>query len=139
MERYQINGIDALEFDREIDAIWARLHSDKGIAEDAEDARIDLTLLKGVSRGDVFSIKVKQHGITGPEAIDIVLGSGIVGIQIVAYDVWKKLFLPRLQERFGKERIKPVAGEGEPKAKPPKKAPRKAASSKAKPKKPAKR
>jgi hypothetical protein len=106
MERYEVRVVEMRDVIKEIDSLWNRLQSDELLKEDCEDAGVDLSKLAGMSRAGVIDIKAPGHGISGAELFDVSIVSAISGAHVVAYDLWKRVILPRLEKRFGKGAIK---------------------------------
>jgi hypothetical protein len=90
----------------EIDRIWKALQADEVLQEDALDVGIDVSKFAGMSRAEALAITTPAHGITGAELFDVTAVSAISGMHVVFYDLWKRVILPRLQQRFGKDAIK---------------------------------
>jgi hypothetical protein len=106
MERYELRIVEMPDLIMEIDSLWDRLQSDDALKEDASDAGIDLSKLPRVRRSKAIKIETVGHGISGAELFDASVISAMSGAHIVVWDLWKKVILPRLQQRFGKDAVK---------------------------------
>lgn len=134
MERYELRIAEMSDVVREIDRIWEGLQSDEPLQEDARDAGLDVSRFAGIKRADALVVSTVAHGISGAELFDVTAVSAVSAMHVVLYDMWKRVILPRLQQRFGKDAIKEHAV---PKATPEKR-PRAGRKSKSPPRKKAK-
>jgi hypothetical protein len=109
VETYELHGVRLDTIISEVDRLWERLQTDEALKQEAADEDVDVSVFAGVYRPQVISIQLKAHSIGGSAAsLDIAFATAISGAHIVAYDLWKKVFLPRLQSKFGRDTITPV-------------------------------
>lgn len=106
MERYELKIVEMSDVVNEVDKIWRQLRSDVVLREDAEDAGIDLSEIGQMKRSDALRISTPSHGITGAELFDVTAVSAVTGLHVAIYDLWKRVILPRIQQRFGKDAVK---------------------------------
>jgi hypothetical protein len=106
MERYELRIAEMSDVVREIDRLWEGLQSDEPLQEDARDAGLDVSRFAGIKRADALVVSTVAHGITGAELFDVTAVSAVSAMHVVFYDMWKRVILPRLQQRFGKDAIK---------------------------------
>ena len=117
MERYELRVVELSEVVNEIDRIWNGLQSDEALQQDAKDAGIDLSKIGGMKRADALRITTPAHGLTGAELFDVTAVSAVTGMHVVLYDLWKRVILPRVQQRFGKDAVKERTTPKEPRRK----------------------
>jgi hypothetical protein len=114
MERYELRAVELDEVINEIDRIWSGLQSDEGLQQDAKDAGIDPSKIDGMKRTDALRVTTAAHGLTGAELFEITAVSAVTGMHVVLYDLWKRVILPRVQQRFGKDAVKERAAPKDP-------------------------
>lgn len=105
-ERYELHVVELPELIKEVDRLWRLLPHDEGMREDAADAGIDVSRFADVPRPKAIRITTVAHGISGPEFFDVGFFASIPGLSVVAFDLWKKVILPRVQSRFGKDAVR---------------------------------
>jgi hypothetical protein len=105
IERYRLRGVSLQSVLEEVDRLWDRLRSDRGLRADSKDAGIDVSVLPDVPRARAIKIRTEGHGIDGSMVLDVSFASVISGAHIFAYDLWKQVLLPRLKSKFGKDAL----------------------------------
>lgn len=108
MERYEVKSVESPVLIAEVDRLWGRLRTDPELIQDAQEAGIDVLVFADTRRNEVLGFRTTRHGIGGPELLDAAVISVTSGLHVIAWDLWKKVLLPRLVRRFGKDAVKPV-------------------------------
>ena len=108
MECYVLSGVESPELITEVDRLWSRLETDPELRQDAEEAGTDVSRLTGQRREDLIEFRTPRHGIGGPELLDAAAISATSALHVIAWDLWKRVLLPRIAQRFGKNAVKRV-------------------------------
>jgi len=101
-------GLSLEKLNGELDAIWDSFKEDVDQLKDftTEEKCLIAGLIK-CPRNEVITIKKNGYGLD-PDTIQILIIFGQVGKKILS-DLWEKVFLPRIEQRYGKNALKKKA------------------------------
>ena len=106
--RYELKGdLTRQKLEESLDEIWTELATNPDARAEAVQAGLDVDAIGHISRGAAITVEKTSAGF-GPETILIAF---LPVVAKITTDIWEKLILPRLQQRYGLDALEKKKGE----------------------------